>query len=484
MTIDPDILKNIPPSFDVIFKDDDRIEHYREDTMMRGDPDVLLRARDEKEVKEALVFCNKGKVPVTFCASQTSMTGASVATEGLLISTEKLEGVVDIGIFREKPVAIIRPGMVVADAQSAIAEAGYFYPVAPTSRDECRIGANAATNATGEDSFKYGPMRSYIRRLKVILVDGAEKIFEREDCDVPSVVRNRAGYFTDWKNPIDLLIGSEGTLGFISEVMVGLLPRSPEFFSALAPFPSNEKALECLVDAIINKTQSLRTLEFIDSGAFEAMKTTDGFPNFPEETRALVYFKEEFTSEKDRDDVLEKWLSRVVKFVPQRFADSIIIAETQKQKEAFRLWRHRIPEWANEQGRKYWSCGGGKIGSDWWVPTNKILEMMAFFYREADQLGLPYMAYAHLGSGHPHTNFLSKTAEEKMRAEEILLRCCRKAVDLGGGVAGEHGLGKIHTNLLPIQHPGEVIEKMRSWKREYDPNWILGRGNIFKPAPL
>jgi len=473
------LIKKLPGSPDLIFKDDDRIEHYREDTMMRGNPDAVLRARDEKDIREALVFCNNNRIPITFCASQTSMTGASVATEGLLISTEKLEGVIDVDSPHKRPAATIRPGTVVADAQAAIAEAGFFYPVAPTSRDECRIGANVCTNATGEDSFKYGPMRRYVRRLRVLLADGTEKIVERDPDDRPSDVRNRAGYFCEWKNPIDLFIGSEGTLGFVAEVTVDLLPKSCEYFSALAPFPSSQKAIECLVRAIKNKTPTLRTLEFIDLGALNAMKTADGFPPFPEETGALVYFKEEFRDERERDAAMERWLRLVASSSSQRFADAILVAETHKQKEAFRLLRHRIPEWANEEGRKYWSVGGGKIGSDWWVPVDKILEMMNFFYKEADALGLPYMAYAHLGNGHPHTNFIATTPEDKKRAEGMLLGCCRKAVDLGGGVAGEHGIGKIHTNLMSIQHSKNMIEKMQLWKKEYDPNWIIGRGNIF-----
>lgn len=483
MAVDRKIFSRMQGSPDLIFKDDLRIEHYREDTMMRGDPDAVLRARDENEIKEALAFCNKNNIPLTFCASQTSMTGASVATEGLLISTEKLEGVTDIGSHHGMMLAVIRPGTIVADAQKAIDEAGFFYPVAPTSRDECRIGANISTNATGEDSFKYGPIRRYVEHIRVLLADGTEKVFERLPNEAPSDAHNRAGYFTDWKNPIDLFIGSEGTLGFIAEVTVRLLPKSPDFFSALIPFPSNLKALECLVDLVKNKTSTLRTLEYIDHGALIAMKTAGGVPQFPEATDALLYFKEEFKTQKDKEAALTRLYKYITSFVPQTFADSIIVAETPKQKEEFRLWRHRIPEWANEEGRKYWEVHGGKVGSDWWVPVDRLLEMMDFFYKEADAVGLPYIAYAHLGRGHPHTNLFAKTVEEWQRAEEMLIRCCKKAVMLGGGVAGEHGIGKIHTNLMPIQHTAKIIEKMKGWKKIYDPNWILGRGNLF-PSPL
>ncbi len=478
--MDKKIFSRIPGSPDLIFKGDERIETYLEDTMMTGDPDAVMRARDEKEVKEALRFCNENRIPVTFCASQTSMTGSSVAMEGLLISTEKLEGVVAVDAAHDKPTATIRPGTIVADAQKKIDEAGFFYPVAPTSRDECRVGANISTNATGEDSFKYGPIRRYVESIRVFLADGSEKILKREPGEIPSDAHNRGGYFTGWKNPIDLFIGSEGTLGFIADVTLRLLPKSPEFFSALIPFPSETAALECLVDMVKNRTPSIRTLEYIDRGALSAMKTAEGVAQFPEGTQALLYFKEEY--EKGKDAALDKLYKKIASAIPQKFADSIIVADTPRQKENFRLWRHRIPEWANEEGRKYWQVNGGKVGSDWWVPVERLIQMMNFFYKEAAAVDLPYIAYAHLGRGHPHTNIFAKTPEEWKLAEDVLIRCCRKAVELGGGVAGEHGIGKIHTNLMPIQYNASVIQKMKDWKKQYDPNWILGRGNIFEAS--
>lgn len=119
------------------------------------------------------------------------------------------------------------------------------------------------------------------------------------------------------------------------------------------------------------------------------------------------------------------------------------------------------------------------MGSDWWVPVEKLLIMMDFFYATADASGLSYIAYAHLGCGHPHTNLQYRDAREKEKAHEVLRACCRKAVELGGGVAGEHGIGKLHTDLVSIQYPSKIIEQMRAWKLEYDPNWIFGKGNIF-----
>lgn len=480
MDWDHNLLKSLPSKGGVIMAEDERMESYREDTMYRGSPDAVVVARDEQEVTEVISFCNNNSIPVTVCGSQTSMTGASVPNGGLLVSTERLEGVIDIVDDDEGPVATVRPGTIVADLQGAIADAGYFYPVAPTSRDECRIGSNVSTNATGEDSYKYGPVRQYVKEIDLILPNGAKKTLRRNAGENPSWERNRAGYFTGWKNPIDLIIGSEGTLGFISRVALSLIPKAPLFFSGLIPFPSNGKALDFVLEISIGDTEiKPRTLELIDSGALKMMKTADGFPKISDEIAAFLYIKQEYANDEDRDRWLSMWYDKMIPFAGQAFADRILIALTPRQQEDFRLWRHRIPEAANEHGHTYWKDGGSKVGSDWWVPLGRLRDMMEHFYMAADATGLPYMGYAHIGAGHPHTNFLAKNPAEKKRALDALASCCKKAVDLGGGVAGEHGIGKIHTDLLAVQHPREVIEKMRRWKREYDPNWIMGRGNIF-----
>ncbi|MBT3181539.1 MAG: FAD-binding oxidoreductase [Deltaproteobacteria bacterium] len=475
------VLKSLEVNTPVIPKDDERIETYSEDTMYRGSPDAVLIARDEREITETLKFCNKNKVPITFCGTQTSMTGASVPDEGLLVSTELIEGVEDIYQNENGTFAVVKPGTVTALFQKEVANAGYFYPVAPTSRDQCRIGSNISTNATGEDSYKYGPVREYVQSIDIIMPDGSKRVLTREPGEHPTWVRNKAGYLVEWGNPIDLIIGSEGTLGFISRATIKLLPKARPFFSALIPFRSNWDALNFAIDTNLNdKDLNPRTLELIDSGALKLMKTSRTFPEIDEEIGSLLYIKQEYDDDEDFVRWIEVWLKKITHTCGKDLADQTMVAFTYNDQEIFRLWRHRIPEAANEIGRKYWKNAGGKIGSDWWAPMDKLAEMMRHFYLVADASGLPYMGYAHIGCGHPHTNFLSQNAVEKQKALEALASCCRKAVELGGGVAGEHGIGKIHTDLMPIQYSHDIINKMKAWKREYDPNWILGRGNIFE----
>ena len=480
MTWDKKKLDKLPHSQNLIRSGDDRIERYREDAMMRGNPDAVIIPQNENEVADILSYCHGNEIPVTFCGSQTSETGASVPLEGLIVSTEKFAGIADIFERDGEHFANVRPGTIIADLQSTLAEKGFFYPVAPTSRDSCRIGANIATNASGEDSYQYGPVRPYVMGLELIMADGSKRVLERETSEKPSRERNRAGYFMGWKNPIDLIIGSEGTLAFVSGITLKILPASPEFFSALIPFSSTWQAIGFAMQIILGKSRlKARAMELIDTGALNFMKTAQGFPPLSDAVQAFLYIKQEYKDEKEKETCLLAWYEEASKGDGASLMESLFIAETPKQADEFRLWRHRVPEVTCEMGRNFWADGGAKIGSDWWVPVDRLPEMMKYFYDLAEKTGMISMGYAHIGVGNPHTNFIAKNAQEKKLALAILEKCCRKAVELGGGVAGEHGIGKLHADQLIIQHPAATIEQMKQWKREYDPHGILGKGNIF-----
>jgi FAD/FMN-containing dehydrogenase len=466
-------------NLDIIPKGDERIETYCEDTMMRAEPDAVVRARDERDVAEVIAYGYANEIPVTFCASQTSMTGAAVTGGGILVSVEKLSGVVDIEKMVDGARAVVRPGTITADFQRAVADAGWFFPVAPTSRDECCIGANIATNASGEDSFKYGPIRPYVCKLDLIMSDGSLKTIERKSVPEWTGDLTRAGLEMRAEEPIDLVIGSEGTLAFIAGATLDLLPVAAKFYTLLAPFRTNEEALQFIVDVSMSIHEKVRALELIDSGALFAMKTAEGMPGISDDVKSFVYLKQEYVDEIEFERTMELWYDKIVAASGENLAEAVLVAENDKQKEDFRLWRHRIPEWANERGRAAWDSGGAKVGSDWWVPVNRLSEMMAFFYDQAGKTGMDRMAYAHAGRGHPHTNLIATNREQLEFAHEVLLSCCKKAVSLGGGVAGEHGIGKMHRDLLPIQHDAETLKRMRAIKDEWDPKNILGRGTIF-----
>jgi len=190
-------------------------------------PEAVARPEREEDVAELLRYCNAHELPVTVQGLRSSTTGASVATEGIALSLERMNSL--IAIDPDKRIARTEPGIITAEFKRHVAEASLFYPPDPTSEEECTIGGNVACNASGARSYKYGPTRRYVRALRVVLADGSVTTVRRIDAG-----KNAAGYF-GLQNPIDLWIGSEGTLGIITEVELGLLPAEALYFGALNP---------------------------------------------------------------------------------------------------------------------------------------------------------------------------------------------------------------------------------------------------------
>lgn len=473
-----EMLKNMEGA---ISKGDPAITPYLRDTMLEGNPDVVLRPAQTSDLKEIMKLCRTDRIPLTACGSRTSMTGSAAALSGALVATEKLNKFISIDDKGEAVTATAETGIPLIEFKNKLEENGLFYPIHPTSVNEILLGATIATNATGDDTFKYGPTRRWVRRMKVMLMSGEEIEFVRPKESHPAEIKGRAGYHLEGPE-IERFIGSEGTLGIITEVTVDVLRGVPEFYSIMIPFPTNEDAISFIIRQSLSGQikLNLRSLEFIDGTGIEIMKKHEDFPKLPDNAKALVYSNTEFEAGKFEESV-GLWLETISKFgLDQTLIDSTIVAASRKEKEDMHSWRHFIPEWINETYRKFETVGGGKVGGDWWVPLKYLKEMLDWFYEISNEAKIPYIAYAHIGNGHPHTNYFTRNSRERETAKELVIKASRKAVEFGGGVAGEHGLGKIKRYLLPIQHNKAIIEKMKALKTHYDPKWLLGQGNIFE----
>lgn len=467
----------------MIPRGDDRIGPYLSDTLVQGDPDLVYRVRDSQELREILVYCDREKIPVTVCGSQTSLTGSSVAFGGLLVSMANCEKILNI---EKNPItgrfqATTESGIFLGQFQEQLAERGFFYPPDPTSRYEARLGGTVGTNAAGEDGLLYGSTRDYVRRLKVLKADGTELVIERK-LSFNGPHKGRGGYCLDG-DPIDLFIGAEGTLGIVTEVTVDLLPPSNRFFLAWAFFPDFESALAFVIAARRDRRVRPRSMELLDHESLKIVSAQERPPAGASLGKAAVTFKQEYSDEAERDRHFGQWLGLIEPILKSSGArhllDHIVVADDPVSKERLRKLRHAVPSSVNEEVGRYRHDGGGKISTDWWVPVGSIHGMMEEVKRESEELGLRYLAYAHFGEGHPHINYVARNRDEMARAQKLLIHQCRRAVRFGGGVAGEHGLGKLYRHLLKVQWSSEVIRKMKAVKREFDPNNILGKGNIF-----
>ena len=460
-------------------------ESYCSDPVLKGSPEMIFRANNVQEVRDILLYCNREKLPVTFCGSQTSLTGSSVAENGLLMSTEKMDRILDISDKGKRPTATVEPGILLADFQDRLMrEFGLFYPPDPTSRKEARLGGTVATNATGEDSFLYGSTRCHVRALKMLFPDGSEKHFERSDGFRAPLEKNRAGYFLHG-DPLDWFIGSEGTLGFITEITVDLEKNPPGYFSLIVFFPSLASALTFVAQARRNSCVSPRCLELLDHRCLDIIRNHPASFSIPPEADTAIYLKQNFFNDSEKHSYLSSWLEQIKTILREsdsiHLLDDTVMAEDESKKDVLRDLRHFVPASINEKANVLRRNGGGKIGTDWWVPSDFIQKALDLALAESRASGIPCYLFGHIGNGHPHLEYLVSSNKEKEVVEQIILKQCNRAVSWGGGVAGEHGLGKIKKHLLPIQHSANIIRRMTKIKQQFDPHWVLGRNNIFAP---
>jgi FAD/FMN-containing dehydrogenase len=470
----------------ILSSDLERLQSVNHDMVYAGAPRFVCDAGDWQDVAAVLADSQNKKLPVTFCGSQTSMTGASVADDGLALRLMPKNKILEIGKDAQtgEGFVITEPGVILGDLKRAVWDAGYFYPPDPTSFNEAQIGSTVATNATGEDTFKYGPTRRYVQELDIMMADGTTRTLKRKHEAPLTPIKNTGGYFLDGED-IDEVIGSEGTLALITRIKLKLLQRDgKDTLLLVLPFSDFTKTIYA-VQEILKQARQPRALELIGPGAGEYFRSHPACPPELARESCFLYLKEEFDDADDRDRKIETWFKQL-KEVYRAVDDEdclkrIFIATTDAQKEAIRLCRHHIPLKVNEDFFPFAKQGGGKIGTDWWVPPHHLHEMMLPTFEKAQKLGIPFLVFAHIGNGHPHWNFLTRTPEENAAAKKFVLEQCRQAVLFGGGVAGEHGIGKIKRDLLAIQHAPKTIKKLMAIKQKWDPDWILGRGNLFVP---
>jgi FAD/FMN-containing dehydrogenase len=413
-------------------------------------------------------------IPLTIAGAGTGLTGGRVPRDGWIISTERF-----VNLEIANGVARAGAGVSLADLHTASAASRQFYAPDPTEYSAW-VGGTLATNASGSRSFRYGDSRRHTLALRVVLADGSVHHWKRgeraglafEPLPVPATNKHTAGYYLrpdmDW---VDLFIGSEGTLGIITEAELQLLPVPRELLTGVVFFPSDEIALDA-VD-VWRTVAGLRMLEYFDGASLELLRTR--FTEIPSEAGAAILIEQEVGSQAELSDQTDAWLDRLD--AAQALIEESWFAANAADRERFRKFRHAVPEMVNDIVRKN---GCLKMGSDFAVPVARNREMLAF-YRERLRAEFPgrYVIFGHSGDAHVHANILPASAPEAARAKALMIEFARKAVDLGGTVSAEHGLGKHKRHLLEIQFTPEQIDRMRAVKRQLDPKALLGRGNLF-----
>ena len=506
-----------------------------------AEADRLIIVRDEAQVSDALVSAADAGVNVTVSAGRTGIVGGAVPAGGVLLSLAGMKGVLGIRRLPDGRFTVrVEPGLSVAELRERLLtkdlgvdggeqdpaaradleafladDRTFFYPPDPTE-DTAHLGATVATNASGARSYRYGATRRHVHGLRVVLTTGGVLAVERGRCladgrlfllegsdgsqvevRVPGYAmpdtKNAAGYYAaENMDLIDLLIGSEGTLGVITEVELFLAPSPEGILSALAFFGSDEDAVEFVKHARgetpaggSTDAVSPLALEFFDSRSFEFLrrrKAEEGpsseIPELPDSAVAGVLFETEFT-EDTLFEIYEGWES----VLSEHGSSMENTWGGMEESELARLsaLRHSIAEQVNgviaRANARYPVIH--KIGTDAAVPLGALEEMFGFYRGELDGTPLEHVIFGHIGDNHLHLNIMPSSPEELRDGKELAMRFARRAVELGGTVSAEHGIGRIKHDLLRLQYGDDGMRQMADVKRAFDPSCVLNRGVVF-----
>ncbi|MFA4967268.1 MAG: FAD-binding oxidoreductase [Candidatus Margulisiibacteriota bacterium] len=451
------------------------VQSYLEDSsnLKGGHADGLYLPENEKEIKDIFRECAAKNTPLTISAGMTGTTGGCIPFGGWLAGTEKLNRIIDID--EKNRFAVIQPAVTLDLLDSELKKIGLLYPPDPTETT-AQIGGNVATNASGSRSFKFGSTRDWIRRLRIVLSSGEIIDVKRgikrithyalriTNYKMPQV-KNSAGYYSkSGMDLIDLFIGSEGTLGIVTEIEVGLIPRFHDTFDIIAFFPTENEAVDFVFE--VKKHEAL-TLEYFDHNSLELLRPS--YEQIPRGAGAAVYLESESNDLDFWANILEKHKVKL---------EDAWLGMNKKQKEDLKKFRHAMPEHINDEFKKHNTV---KFASDIAVPDDKFREMLNYYNSELKTISnrIFWVKFGHIGQSHLHVNLVPKTSADLPLAKELIMRFVKKGILLGGTCSAEHGIGKIKHDYLKEMYGDKGIAEMVRVKKHFDPACILNQGNVF-----
>jgi D-lactate dehydrogenase (cytochrome) len=475
----------------IIKTDHDIIKGYFEDYsgLLGGYADKVILPENEKEIKNILLEASSGKIPVTISGGGTGVTGGRIPFGGWVVSTERLNKIIDIN--EETFTATLQPGVRLSDIENELSKKGLTYLPDPTEPNAF-LGGTISTNASGAKGFKYGSTRNYIKRLKVLLSTGdildikrgdypvkrgaalsfklkdKEKKIKIPDYSMPGIKTAAGYYIKDGMGLIDLFIGHEGTLGFILEADIALSVKPESVLSFFSFFHSEDDAINFVRDAKAYKAMSL---EFMDGNALTLLRTK--YPNIPAAAKSLIYFEQD-CEKKSEPELIDAWAKLLEKH--RAMTEDSYFADSDKERIKLKELRHAIPDAVNEIVKRNKMP---KVGTDIAVPDNRFREMYDFYKEKLIASKMDYVIFGHIGESHMHVNMLPKTEEEFKKSRAVYMEFAKKAVDMGGTVSAEHGIGKIKHHFLEIMYGKDNLKQMALLKKSLDPACILGLDNIF-----
>jgi len=500
--------------------------YLMDESRLEGDASILYFPKTEVHIATFLEEMNSKGIPVTISGGRTGIVGGAVPFGGAVLTLEKMKGITGLRKERDAWRVRVQPGLTLREFRDAVENGcigkyldesfsdwkelesflmeygDYFYPPDPTE-ETATIGGTVSTDASGARSYRYGSTRRYVRRLRIVLADGTVLDVERgayridhkfmicragggtireltvADINVKGV-KNVAGYFLEkGMDLIDLFIGSEGTLGVISEVELQLERRPGRIASLLAFLNSEDHALSFSSD--LSGYSNIISIEFFDNRALLYLREDEDFPrNIPIDASTTAVLTDFFYRSDDELVEIGESFERDL----ERYSldlENTCLGVDRGEVERIHSIRRKLPQKINEEfaRRKVGIPNLHKIGTDTAVPRDKIAELFKSYRSLLLRSNLEHLIFGHIGEGHIHVNILPRNVEEVDLAKSTALELARIAVEQGGSVSGEHGIGKLKRELLKMMYNSSQIRVMQEIKKAMDPNLILSPGNIF-----
>jgi glycolate oxidase len=422
---------------------------------MQQMPGCVVFTRNAEQIRGVLRIANETKTPVVTRGSGTGLSGGSLpSADCIVLCTVKMNRILEVD--RANLTMLAEPGATTLEIADAAAGAGLFYPPDPGSMKISTIGGNVAENSGGLRGLKYGITRNYVMGLEVVLPDG-EVLWTGNKC-----VKDVAGYSLR-----DLFIGSEGTLGVISKVLLKLIPKPAAKKTMVATFAAMDAAAQCVSDIIAAQIIPC-TLEFLDRTTIHCVEDYAKV-GLPLDCEALLLMETDGHPAAVADEAAQmESLARKAGALQVRVAkdDAEATKLASARRSAFSALARVAPT---------------TILEDATVPRSKLAEMIRFVDAVARKHKLRIGTFGHMGDGNLHPTFLTdeRNKEEMRRVHEAFEEIFDEAIRLGGTITGEHGVGLAKKDFLPKFAGNAQMRVMRELRRALDPNGILNPGKMF-----
>lgn len=412
---------------------------------------ALVRPATTEEVSITVAWANQNRVPIVPQGARTGLVdGASAIDGAILLSMERMNRILEIN--EEDMLAVVQPGVINAVLSREVLRRGMFYPPDPASWETSSIGGNVATDAGGLACVKYGVTGDFVRTLEVVLADGS--ILKTGHLGKKGV----SGY-----DLTSLFVGSEGTLGVITEITVSLIGKPGEALAGVAFFPNDESAFAAVCE-IMKLPNVPSCLEYMDSISLETVQREQDY-GFPEDAKAMLLFQS------DRGATTHTDLAAYAA-AAERHGGSAVLADDEAESEMLFQARRSLGRVQGEMG--------AYLGGDVSVTRSQLTELVSRVREIADRTGLVITCSGHAGDGnlHPTVCFNAEDPEEKRLAYQALDEITAIGLELKGTISGEHGIGQLNVDWLP-KEIGEVgLQVHQRIKAALDPNGIFNPGRV------